>query len=603
MKSQMVLDHRAGHERKGDIMRRKIITCLLAGGALLGANLAQPVEARGGDRHDTDRGRHRDRDHRHDDDVFADGGVLAGSTNGISFAPDGTLYVANVFGSTITQIDPESGEILSRLTAADGVLFPDDVFVAPDGTIYWTEIALGNVFKKPVGEAAFPLIMPFGPPPTPPGLNSANPLVLTDEAEPRLFAAGCYGGPPLNNSFVEIDPSGALGITNVIFGPVADCASNGMSWYDKHLYSPQPFKDEIWRINPDVPGGDPTPVTTGWSVPIGTAFDADGNLYALAQGAGEVVKIDISNTDTENNRTVLAKIPVGWADNIAVDKDGDVFISSATDSTIAEVLDNGKLRIVVPGQFQMTLGVSVIGKTLYTTNSSQIVGFSRKNGKQTSNFRAPFGFGYPFALSSIAWGRNLVLMSAFNGDIVLWDPVNNVPLAEGPLIFPIDAQPFKRDLIVTTGAPTGDIYRLSKDLTPTGGPIASVPGATGVAAKGRNVYVADGLNGTILQIIKHNKVLATPVVVYDGLSAPEGIDIKGNVMYVVEGGTQSLTRINMKTGKRKTIATDLGLQDPFLLPYGYLNNVTVAGNDIYVNADRANVIYEFDVRGRHHRHR
>ncbi len=44
---------------------------------------------------------------------------------------------------------------------------------------------------------------------------------------------------------------------------------------------------------------------------------------------------------------------------------------------------------------------------------------------------------------------------------------------------------------------------------------------------------------------------------------------------------------------RKTIATDLGLQGPLLPPYDYLNNVTVDRNDIYVNADRADVIDEF----------
>lgn len=84
--------------------------------------------------------------------MFAEGGVMAGSTNGISFAPDGTLWVANVLGATITQIDPDSGEILSRLTAADGVLFPDDVVVGSDDTIYWTDIGLGTVFKKPSGQ-------------------------------------------------------------------------------------------------------------------------------------------------------------------------------------------------------------------------------------------------------------------------------------------------------------------------------------------------------------------------------------------------------------------------------------------------------------------
>ena len=43
--------------------------------------------------------------------------------------------------------------------------------------------------------------------------------------------------------------------------------------------------------------------------------------------------------------------------------------------------------------------------------------------------------------------------------------------------------------------------------------------------------------------------------------------------------------------------TDVTCADPALpgfFPFGFLNNVTVSDtNDIYVNADRRNVIYEF----------
>lgn len=122
------------------------------------------------------------------DPVLADGGVLAGSTNGISFDPtDVSLWVANVFGATITQIDPESGAVLDRLTAADGVAFPDDLIVASNGDIRWTEIVFGAIFKKPADGQTEVLVPPGG-------LNSANPLTLFED-ETRLSAAGCYGGP------------------------------------------------------------------------------------------------------------------------------------------------------------------------------------------------------------------------------------------------------------------------------------------------------------------------------------------------------------------------------------------------------------------------
>ena len=521
------------------------------------------------------------------DPVFADGGVLAGSTNGISFAPDGTLYVANVFGATITQIDPDSGEILSRLTAADGVSFPDDLIVASNGDIYWTEILFGAIFKRPA-DGLTEVLLPPG------GLNFANPLTLSED-ETRLFAAGCYGGPPANNSFVEIDLNTGA-ILNTYRVGIPGCASNGMSWYDGDLYSPQPFEDRILRINPDT--GEITVVTEDWPTPIGTAFDSLGNLYSLAQGIGEVVRVDISDPDTMNNRTVIAEIPFGWADNIAVNDEDRVFISSASDSSISEVLSDGSLRTVVPGQFQLATGANVIGDTVYVTHPSGIVGFDRKTGEQRSHHRSPAGVGdLPFVLSSATWGENLVLMSAFGGEILLWDPVSNVALAGGLLPGPLDAQPFEGDLLVTTVF-GGDILRLDENLTPIG-VVANVPGATGLAAKDGDVYVADPLNGAILQIIDDGIVLDEPVTAFSGLDYPEGLDIRNNKMFVVEAGSETLTSIHLTSGKRKTIATDLGLQDsalPGVFPFGYMNNVTVEGNDVYVNADRANVIYEFQYR-------
>ena len=513
------------------------------------------------------------------DPVFAEGGVMAGSTNGMSFAPDGSLWVANVLGSTLTQIDPDSGEVLSRLTAAQGVLFPDDVVVGPDGTIYWTDIALGQVNKITADGQFVPLLEAFE-------LNSANPLTLSDDG--RLFAAGCYGGPPANNSFVEIDPVNG-GIINTLRADIPGCASNGMSWNDGSLYAPQPFTGEILRIDPDT--GDITVATSGYAVPIGTAVDSNGNLYALAQGTTEVVRVDMSNLDIENNRETIAEIPIGWADNIAISADDRIFLSSASDAAIVEVLPGGELRTVVSGQFQLAGGVGVIGQTVYTAHIAGVVGFDRRTGEQSSIFRAAFGLtDYPATTSFITRGRNLVLMSTLGNEIVVWNPRTNTSLVRSPIAGPIDAQTFRGDLLVSQQ--TGEISRLAANLEPID-VVTTMPGVTGLASKGGDVYAANQIDGTIVRIIERGQVLDTPEVVYSDLAAPEGIDIHGNTMFVVEAGTQSLTSIDMRTDKRATVATDLGLQLPTIFPFGWFNNVEVVWNDIYVNGDRANVIWEF----------
>ena len=58
--------------------------------------------------------------------TIATGANIAGS-NGLAFSADNKLYVASVIGSTISIIDPDSGEMLKTLTVEDGVVGPDDL--------------------------------------------------------------------------------------------------------------------------------------------------------------------------------------------------------------------------------------------------------------------------------------------------------------------------------------------------------------------------------------------------------------------------------------------------------------------------------------------
>ena len=69
----------------------------------------------------------------------------------------------------------------------------------------------------------------------------------------------------------------------------------------------------------------------------------------------------------------------------------------------------------------------------------------------------------------------------------------------------------------------------------------------------------------------------------------------GNRLLVVEGATNSLKDIHLKSGKVKTIGRDLGFQQavPGLPPTAFINDVEVGPNGtVYVNSDGANVIFQ-----------
>jgi sugar lactone lactonase YvrE len=525
-----------------------------------------------------------------DAQILVQGAPLVGSSNGMFFDTDNKLYVANVFGQTISLIDPETGEILDQLGAADLVFFPDDVTVGADGSLYWTDPGVGSVFRRLPGGPSFNLV-PFT------GFPSANPLTLSDDG--RLFFAQCYELFP--NGIFEADP-------NAVDAPVLDtirdedfgCASNAMDWWDGALYSPRVFEGRVVEV--DIDTGALTDVTTGWGVPIAVKFNSQGELHAANQGNGEVVRIDRDNPDLANNREVLAQLPAGWLDNMAFDANDRLFVSSFSDGAVLEVLPDGELRTVSPGGLIIPMGLAVIGDTVYTANPATLSGYDTATGEEVSLIRSVFGFGpLPPATSVVAWNEDLVVMSAISGDLVVWDPETETPVLGTLFELPLDAQPFQGDLVVSESG-TGNVVRAAGPDLSDREILATTTLAGGLAATEDDLYVSDPGTGEVLQVVEDGEVLDPPKTVASGFVLPEGIALRsgGNKLLVVDGGAQSLVEVNLKSGNVKTIATDLGFQTPIpgVTPAGWFNDVAVDASDaMYVNADRANVIHKLRSHG------
>ena len=55
------------------------------------------------------------------------------------------LYVASVNGARLFVLDRETGQTVETIGEAKGVMSPDDVTIASDGTVYFTNIVHGTV--------------------------------------------------------------------------------------------------------------------------------------------------------------------------------------------------------------------------------------------------------------------------------------------------------------------------------------------------------------------------------------------------------------------------------------------------------------------------
>ena len=238
--------------------------------------------------------------------VLVQGAPMAGAANGIFFDLDDNLYVANVYGQTISKLDPETGEILDRLGPAEGVFSADDLTFDSDGTLFWTDPFLGLVMRRDLGGPSSLVAE---------GFPSANPITVSDDG--RLFFAQCFDA--ISNGIYEADPTGDFAPDPIRTGDPG-CASNGMDWWDGVLYSPRWFEGRIVTVDTDT--GDLTDVTIDWGVPTALKFNSLGELHAVNQGNGELVRVDTATGDRE----VLAVFPYGWSDNLAFDSNDRLFV-------------------------------------------------------------------------------------------------------------------------------------------------------------------------------------------------------------------------------------------------------------------------------------
>ena len=518
-------------------------------------------------------------------DVLVRGAPIAGAANGIFFDQDDNLWVASAFGQAIRKIDPDSGEILEQLGPAEYVVFPDDLTFDAFGTLYWTDVGIGAVFGRLPGGPTFPVAL---------GFPSANPITISDDG--RLFFAQCFETGLAGNGVFEADPFGSLATSAIRTGDLG-CASNGMDWWNGDLYSPRWYEGRVVRV--DITTGDLADVTTGWGIPTAVKFNSQGELHAVNQGNGEVVRIDLNSGD----RDVLAVFPYGWSDNLAFDSNDRLFVSSATDATIAEILPEGGIRVVSPGGMTVPMGIALIGDTVYVGEPQAVRGFDTHTGEQTSVTRSAFGIGpalFTTAVSST--GEHLILLSLTTGQVLLWNPSTGSPIGQSFFAAPVDAEPFGDHLLVTE-AGTGSVVMVRiSDLDDRETIASGFYFPAGLAVHDGNAYVSDTILGAVFQVMRDGEALVIPEMVATDLAGPEGIALRsdGNKLLVVEGATSSLKEIHLQSGKVKTIANELGFQPSVGpdLPGQWFNDVDIdSAGAMYVNADGANVIYKFNSHG------
>ena len=511
--------------------------------------------------------------------VLSQGGPLHG-TNGVLFGPDGHLYVASISSPAVVALDPESGAILERWGPEEGVKGPDDLTFGPDGSMFWTDWAFGDVGRRTPDGTTTVVASPV------PGVN---PITFSDDG--RLFVSQCGPGDQL----FEIDPEG-IEEPRQISDQLGRGCVNGMDWGpDDRLYGPRMSSNEVVRV--DVDSGTVETVASGFQHAVAVKFDSQGRLHVLDTGAGEVVRVDVATGDTE----VVGRVGVG-SDNLAFDVEDRLFVSSFTDSYIVEVTGPETNRPVISGGISWPGGLAYVPTTggsgrLFLADRRALRELNPATGAEV---HAVTGFGSDVGevMSAHPHGAHLILSSLTT--VSIWDPDGDRLVArfEG-FEKAIDSLPLGDDIIVSEYE-TGSVVRFDLASPDARAVIASgLEEPAGLAVHGGDLYVADR-SGTLFQILDDGESLDPPRPVASGLAGPEGIAAAENgTLYVVEEDAGRVTQVDPVTGAATPVVDGLtlhGVEQKIgeTTPVGFLAGIAVGDGSLYVSGYPENRVYRID---------
>jgi len=448
--------------------------------------------------------------------------------NGLRTGADGRIYIAQVAGSAVSALDPDSGAIETISGLGGAITAPDDLAFDEAGNLYVTEITEDRVrVLRPDGSSD----IICGDMPV------ANPITYH---QGRLIAGECR----FEARIMELDRNG--GAPRVILDnlPMVNAFDVGP---DGKLYFPAQGANEIWRVSLD--GGEPEVVAKDLGVPDSVKFHPDGYLVSTQVHSGQVLKIDPRTGAQE----VLAQIGPGL-DNVAM-VGKRIFVSHITGS-IHEITAPGQTRALAEKGLQWPLGMAIGADGSVFVADGGFTYLLKGNELELQGMLFTPGFpGWTRAVAPGAQAGEWIVTTA-NGDVARWRPAaqEHEMLAQG-LDRPMGVATSGATVVVAdwgagrvVSVDSAGVTELATGLEQPMGVAIGPDGAVYVAesGKGRVVMLAGGRAETVI----------------DGMAQPEGIAIRAGKLYTVDIKAKQVIECDLSGGGRRTIASGLSVGAP-----------------------------------------
>jgi len=452
------------------------------------------------------------------------------SANGIRTGADGKIYVAQVAGSAVSVVDPDTGDASVLSAMGDGIVGPDDLAFDSAGNLYCTEITEGRVVERaPNGTVR----VIHGDMPV------ANPITVYQD---RVIA----GELRMDGRIIELDRTGG-GNHRVIFDkcPMVNAFDVGP---DGKLYFPAQGANEIWRISLD--GGEPEVVAKDLGVPDSVKFHPDGYIVSTQVYSGQVLKIDPRTGAQE----VLADIGAGLDNATFVGK--RTFVSHILGS-IHEIVAPGQVKPIVEGGYEWPLGLGMgpdgtllvadggFSHLLTPGSPSQVIG----------NYFVP---NYPGWVRDVAnVGEDEWIVTTADGVVARWRP----KAQESEVISSGHDGTFGVDIgrdgsIAFSVIGTGAIHAIEGGRESELASGLDRPQGVAIDDAG-TVYVAESGKGRVIKLVGGRSE-----TVIDDLVDPQGLTIDQGKLFVLDVGARELVQSDLAGSDRMVLASNLPIGSP-----------------------------------------
>ncbi len=423
------------------------------------------------------------------------GGPLR-APNGITFGPDGRLYVGSVAAQSIYRVDVATGAVDVVVPAPAGEA--DDIAFAPNGTMVWTALLAGEIRAQRRNGSVYTVAADKA---------LINPVYFTTDG--RLFAA--QKGFDRLYEF-QFGKGSSQTEPRLVASKMGDINSFEITADDK-LYAPLSNIGTVARI--DIETGTVTPIAENLGKVIAVNLDSRGQIWAVDLELGHLWRID---PDTGDAQIVATTEPP--SDNLAIAADDAVYVSRTAASAIVRVDPaSGEQSVVVPGNFSLVGGLALMThrrrEVLVVADSYGYRIVDTGTGAVTTTFKLT-DVGFPYASSDVAVNDEF---------LALTDMITR------PRVFLVDRSNYQTVATWTKiEAPAGVVLRDNGD------PI-----------------VADFATGRIIGLSRTDRDLRD--ILADGLAGPVGLGWAGpDALFVTEHTAGTLLRINLEDGSRTVIS-------------------------------------------------